>query len=129
MAKLWTIIKREYIERVRTKWFIIATIFGPIFFGAMIIIPAVMAKRTKSTTEFTNTRILDATNTGFGQRIADVMREVAREQTRDFQSTGREVGKLVAADYVCFTTVTSTSISRTPIVWRASGRKPARRRC
>ena len=73
MAKLWAIIKREYLERVRTKWFIIATVFGPIFFGAMIIIPAVMAKRTKSTTEFTNTRILDATNTGFGQRIADVM--------------------------------------------------------
>ncbi len=73
MAKLWAIIKREYLERVRTKWFIIATVFGPIFFGAMIIVPALMAKRSKSTTEFTNTRILDATTTGFGQRIADVM--------------------------------------------------------
>lgn len=73
MAKLWAIVKREYLERVRTKWFIVATVFGPIFFGAMIIIPAVMAKRSKSTAEFTNTRILDATTTGFGQRIADVM--------------------------------------------------------
>lgn len=73
MAKLWAIVKREYLERVRTKWFIVATVFGPIFFGAMIIIPAVMAKRSKSTSEFTNTRILDATTTGFGQRIADVM--------------------------------------------------------
>lgn len=73
MAKLWAIVKREYLERVRTKWFIVVTVFGPIFFGAMIIIPAVMAKRSKSTTEFTNTRILDATTTGFGQRIADVM--------------------------------------------------------
>lgn len=73
MAKLWAIIKREYIERVRTKWFIFATIFGPIFFGAMIIIPALMAKRSKSTAEFTNTRILDATTTGMGQRVAVVM--------------------------------------------------------
>ncbi|HEX2721351.1 MAG TPA: ABC transporter permease [Gemmatimonadaceae bacterium] len=73
MAKLWAIVKREYLERVRTKWFIVVTIFGPIFFGSMIIIPAVMAKRSKSTAEFTNTRILDATTTGFGQRIADVM--------------------------------------------------------
>ena len=73
MAKLWAIVKREYIERVRTKWFIVVTVFGPLFFGAMIIIPAVMAKRSKSTSEFTNTRILDATTTGFGQRIADVM--------------------------------------------------------
>jgi ABC-2 type transport system permease protein len=73
MAKLWAIIKREYLERVRTRWFIFATIFGPIFFGAMIIIPAVMAKRAKSTMEFSNTRIIDATTTGIGQRVADAM--------------------------------------------------------
>ncbi|HVF40524.1 MAG TPA: ABC transporter permease [Gemmatimonadaceae bacterium] len=73
MAKLWAIVKREYLERVRTKWFIVVTIFGPVFFGAMIIIPGVMAKRSKSSVEFINTRILDATTTGFGQRIADAM--------------------------------------------------------
>ena len=73
MAKLWAIIKREYLERVRTKWFLFATVFGPIFFGAMIVIPAVLAKRSKGSTEFTNTRILDATTTGIGQRIADIM--------------------------------------------------------
>ncbi len=71
MAKLWAIIKREYLERVRTKWFLFATVFGPLFFGAMIIIPAVMAKRGSATAEFTNTRILDATTTGFGNRIAE----------------------------------------------------------
>jgi ABC-2 type transport system permease protein len=73
MAKLWAIVKREYLERVRTKWFIFATIFGPIFFGAVIIVPALMAKRSKSTLEFTNTRILDATTTGIGARIAESM--------------------------------------------------------
>ncbi len=66
-------MKREYVERVRTKWFIVVTVFGPVFFGAMIIIPAVMAKRSKSTSEFTNTRILDATTSGAGQRIVDAM--------------------------------------------------------
>ncbi|MEO5905027.1 MAG: ABC transporter permease, partial [Gemmatimonadaceae bacterium] len=73
MAKLWAIIKREYLERVRTKWFIFATVFGPIFFGAMIIIPAVLTNRSKGSDEFTNTRILDATTTGIGQRIADIL--------------------------------------------------------
>jgi len=73
MAKLWAIIKREYLERVRTKWFLFATVFGPIFFGAMIIIPAVIAKRSTGSAEFTNTRILDATTTGIGQRIAGIM--------------------------------------------------------
>ena len=50
MAKLWAIIKREYLERVRSKWFLIATFFGPIFFGAIIIVPAWLASRSKATT-------------------------------------------------------------------------------
>lgn len=74
MAKLWAITKREYLERVRTKWFIIATIFGPIFFGAMIIVPSVLANRSRSTAELTNTRIIDATGSGLGQRIADALK-------------------------------------------------------
>jgi len=75
MAKLWAIIKREYLERVRTKWFIIATLFGPLFFGSLIIIPAWMTKRAKASTEFTNTIILDATRTGLGEKVASAMRE------------------------------------------------------
>jgi ABC-2 type transport system permease protein len=70
MAKLWTIIKREYLERVRSKWFLIATFFGPIFFSAIIIVPAWMAARSKATSDVYNTTILDATNTGFGHRLA-----------------------------------------------------------
>jgi len=66
-------VKREYLERVRTRWFIFATIFGPIFFGSMIIIPAVMAKKSKASMDFSNTRILDATGAGLGARIAKSM--------------------------------------------------------
>jgi ABC-2 type transport system permease protein len=73
MAKLWAIIKREYMERVRTRWFVIATVFGPVFFGLLIIVPAYMAKRGKSSSEFTNAIILDATRTGLGQKVADAM--------------------------------------------------------
>jgi ABC-2 type transport system permease protein len=70
MAKLWAIIKREYLERVRSKWFLIATFFGPIFFSAIIIVPAWMASKSTSTTDVYNTTILDATGTGFGHRLA-----------------------------------------------------------
>jgi ABC-2 type transport system permease protein len=73
MAKLWAIIKREYVERVRTRWFIFATVFGPVFFGALIIIPAYMARKGKASTEFTNVIILDATKAGIGQKVADAM--------------------------------------------------------
>jgi ABC-2 type transport system permease protein len=73
MDKLWAIVKREYVERVRTRWFVIATIFGPVFFGSLILIPAYMAKKSKGSTEFTNTIILDATKVGIGQKVADAM--------------------------------------------------------
>ena len=70
MAKLWAIIKREYLERVRSKWFLIATFFGPIFFSAIIIVPAWLSSRSKATTDIYNTTILDATANGFGHRLA-----------------------------------------------------------
>lgn len=73
MGKLWAIIKREYLERVRTRWFVIATVFGPVFFGSLIIIPAYFAKKNKTSTEFTNTIILDATKVGMGQKVADAI--------------------------------------------------------
>jgi ABC-2 type transport system permease protein len=70
MAKLWAIIKREYLERVRSKWFLIATLFGPIFFSAIIIVPAWLSSRSKATSDIYNTAILDATGNGFGHRLA-----------------------------------------------------------
>ena len=70
MAKLWAIIKREYLERVRSKWFLIATFLGPIFFAAIIVVPALLAARSKATTDVNNITILDATGTTFGQRLA-----------------------------------------------------------
>ncbi|MBA3646362.1 MAG: ABC transporter permease [Gemmatimonadaceae bacterium] len=73
MAKLWAIIKREYLERVRSKWFLIGTFLGPVFFGAIIIVPAYIASKSKAGTEINNTVILDVTQTGFGNRLAAVI--------------------------------------------------------
>jgi len=73
MGKLWAIIKREYRERVKTKWFVIATVFGPVFFGALIIVPAYMTKKSRASNQFTNTIILDATSIGMGDKVAKGM--------------------------------------------------------
>ena len=82
MAKLWAIIKREYLERVRSKWFLIATFLGPVFFAAIIIIPAWLASRSKATSEVYNTTILDATATGFGQRLSFAIAGDTTDKTR-----------------------------------------------
>ena len=73
MGKLWTIIKREYLERVRTRWFFLATVFGPVFFGALILVPAYMARKSKGSGDFVNLIIIDATSSGTGQKVANAI--------------------------------------------------------
>ncbi len=70
MAKLWTVIKREFLERVRTKWFIIVTIFGPVFFGVIMVLPAYLSVRGIKDVRVADIRIIDATTTGLGDRVA-----------------------------------------------------------
>src|SRR2546425_7561100 len=42
MKKFFAVVKREYIQRVRTKFFVIATILGPLMMAAFTIVPAMM---------------------------------------------------------------------------------------
>ena len=43
MRKIWLIIKREYLVRVRKKSFIVMTILGPLLMAAVIILPTFLA--------------------------------------------------------------------------------------
>jgi ABC-2 type transport system permease protein len=45
MKKIWVIIKREYLVRVRTRSFAIGTIISPVLLLALIILPAFLAER------------------------------------------------------------------------------------
>ncbi len=70
MGKLIAIIKREYLERVRTKWFAIATLLGPVLFLAITVLPILFVSRTKASVDSTNINIIDATGTNLGERVA-----------------------------------------------------------
>jgi ABC-2 type transport system permease protein len=70
MGKLWAVIKREFLERVRTKWFIIVTVFGPVFFGVIMVLPAYLSVRGMKDVRVADIRIIDATGTGLGDRVA-----------------------------------------------------------
>ncbi len=48
MREALVIAKREFLERVRTKWFVVITILGPILLVGLIVIPAVLAGRGTS---------------------------------------------------------------------------------
>ena len=70
MGKLFAVIRREYLERVRSRWFLIATLFGPVFFGALMILPALISSRDKASASGTNILIVDATGVGLGDRVS-----------------------------------------------------------
>ena len=44
---VWAVIRREYLQRVRSKWFLIGTIGGPIFMAALIFLPAYFAVQSE----------------------------------------------------------------------------------
>ncbi|MFN0177532.1 MAG: ABC transporter permease [Gemmatimonadales bacterium] len=70
MRKILAVVRREFIERVRTKAFIIGTVLGPILFGAMAIIPGLILSR-----QTTGQRIVvvDGTPSEFGARIEQAL--------------------------------------------------------
>jgi len=71
MDKLWVITAREYLERVRTRWFLFSTVFGPVFFALLMIVPAIMARRTQASEEVSRIVVFDATGRQLGRRVAD----------------------------------------------------------
>jgi ABC-2 type transport system permease protein len=41
MRKIWSVIKREYLQIVKTKGFIIGTILGPVLMAALVLVPLI----------------------------------------------------------------------------------------
>lgn len=70
MGKLWAVAKREYVERVRSKWFVIATVLGPVLMAAMIVVPIWLAVRSSTSAKASNIVILDATERDLGKVVA-----------------------------------------------------------
>lgn len=82
MGKLWAVLEREYSERVRTKWFLISTFFGPVLLAAMMIIPAWLSIRSREAVDLTNVVVIDATGTDLGNGIAEALASGPRTARR-----------------------------------------------
>ena len=60
MRKILSVIKREYIQIVRTKGFIIGTILGPVFMLALIVVPIIVSSASVEKQETIG--VVDLTN-------------------------------------------------------------------
>ena len=72
MDKLMAVIRREYFERVRSRWFVVATLFGPILFGALMFLPSILTARdqARGPADVARIMILDASGSALGERVA-----------------------------------------------------------
>ena len=75
-TKLGVVFRREYLERVRSKWFLIGTLLGPVFFFAVAVAPALISMRQRPGTDLANVVVLDATTSGLGARVGDALGKV-----------------------------------------------------
>ena len=73
MRKLGVVFKREYLERVRSKWFLIGTFLGPVFLGVIMVLPAYLSLKQRPATDLANVIVLDATGTGLGARVSTAL--------------------------------------------------------
>jgi ABC-2 type transport system permease protein len=75
MGKLLVVFKREYLERVRSKWFLVGTLLGPDFFALITVVPMMISMKTKASSSVSDVVILDATGTGMGANVARALHE------------------------------------------------------
>src|SRR5215207_10990729 len=75
MAKLLVVFRREYLERVRSKWFLLGTLLGPVFFLLVAGAPRLIGGRGEPTRDLAHIEILDATGVGLGERVVAALRE------------------------------------------------------
>jgi ABC-2 type transport system permease protein len=70
MSKIWVVVRREFLSRVKTKWFVISTVLGPVFMAAVVLLPMLMA--TQGGRE-RSIAVVDMSEAGFGQTVTDML--------------------------------------------------------
>ena len=71
--KVFIVAKREYLERVRTRWFIIGTLLIPVVIAGFSMMMAYVASKGSATSAVRHITIINTTPTDLGQRVADAL--------------------------------------------------------
>lgn len=94
--ELLVIARRELVERVRSRWFLIGTLLGPIAMLAVILVPAVLAARDESKVRVAIVnRMVEAAPANAASGASDASDALNRELIAGFTLVGWE-GEVVA---------------------------------
>jgi ABC-2 type transport system permease protein len=71
--KILTVAKREFLERVRTRWFLVATLAVPVLMSGAFLVPLYLTSKGSASSNVRHIAILDATGVGLGDRVAKAL--------------------------------------------------------
>jgi len=75
MRKILAVIRREFVERVRTRAFIISTILFPLLMATFTVLPALLLRRASGTKRIA---LVEGVDGAFAGRAADALRSARR---------------------------------------------------
>lgn len=133
MRKLWAVLKREYLERVRSGWFLAATVFGPLLMAGLLFLPSWFSRgKSAQSAEVERVLVMDATGLGIGKAIVDdlvggisgnpdrgTLLEISPDSLASAEKRATEA--VVARQYIGYLVVIPPTKGRTPSV-RYAGR-------
>ncbi|HEY6784818.1 MAG TPA: ABC transporter permease [Gemmatimonadales bacterium] len=65
MNKIFAIVRREFVERVRQRWFWVMALLGPVLFGALFILPSLLISKSS----LKHIVVVDGTTNGYGAAV------------------------------------------------------------
>jgi ABC-2 type transport system permease protein len=71
--KIFIVAKREYLERVRTRWFIAMTLLVPAVITGFVMLTAYIGTRGNASSEVRHITIINATDSDLGMRVANAL--------------------------------------------------------
>ena len=83
MHKVWAVIRREFVERVRTKWFWVSAILGPVLFAGIIVYQIVQSMGGA----VRDVAVVDNTSDKLGKQVVEAL-----EASGSFRATLVPVG-------------------------------------
>jgi ABC-2 type transport system permease protein len=92
MHKVWAVIRREFVERVRTRTFLVSTLLFPALMIGLTVLPVLLERRTQAPRRIV---VLDGASGEAGTRVADGL--AAAKRTSGSQAARYRVTRIAAS--------------------------------
>jgi len=100
MSKFMVILKREYIQVVKKKSFIIGIFLTPVLMAAFMLLPAWLAQKKATSSEMM--AVLDNSGTGMGERFAEALETYKLEDSDEAYYVVKNIFNVEPGDSVKF---------------------------